>query len=461
MTHLIHLDPVGGVAGDMFIAAMLDAWPEHRDATLAAMRCAGVPDNVRLAVQPFDDGTLTGHRLVVDEAAADLAPFHAASGHGHDHQHGHGHGHGYDHGHDHGHEHGHEHGHSRDHGEMPDDPPGSRSGTAGHHHVHHRHIVALLNRAKLAEGVRARALDIFRLIAEVEARIHGVDVEAVAFHEVGAWDSVADVVGAAFLIEQTGPARWSAASLPMGSGTVRTAHGRLPVPVPATARLLEGMILHHDGLDGERITPTGAAILRHLQPQQGGSRPPMRMARTGYGFGTKRFPGISNVLRVVAGTLEDTAAEAEQVAVLAFEVDDQTPEDLAAGLDRLRAVAGVLDVLQVPAYGKKGRMVMQIQVLARPDGLAGVREACFVETTTLGLRWTLAPRAVLPRRVAGFGGPSAGVRVKVAERPGGRWTAKAESDDLRDAGGHAERQARRRAAEGAALAGTDGGERDG
>jgi uncharacterized protein (DUF111 family) len=178
----------------------------------------------------------------------------------------------------------------------------------------------------------------------------------------------------------------------------------------------------------------------------------MRMLRTGTGFGSRELPGISNVLRILA--LEELQPEvaSEQIAVLSFEVDDQPAEDLALGLDRIRDVEGVVDVLQAPAFGKKGRMTVQVQILAAVDAVERVSGACFTETTTLGLRWHTVHRAVLQRSVETYVGRAGSIHVKAAARPTGVVTGKAELDDVADAsGGFAERTRLRREAEEAVL----------
>jgi hypothetical protein len=308
-------------------------------------------------------------------------------------------------------------------------------------------------RARLATSaldvkVRARAIDIFTHLAQAEARVHGMSVDTVAFHEVGAWDSIADIVAAAFLIEALGTCTWSLGPLPVGSGRVRSAHGMLPVPAPATALLLEGFACFDDGLPGERVTPTGAAILRHLAPAASLGRAPRRLVRSGCGFGSRRFAGLSNVLRVLEFS-DDCAlgTESDQVLAIRFEVDDQTGEDLAVGLDRLRALEGVLDVQQAASFGKRGRLFAAIQVLARPEMSESVTAACFRETTTIGLRLERLERRTLERRAARA---QSGLRVKIAERPGGA-TAKAEIADVLDDDGHRARGALRAAAEAEVL----------
>jgi hypothetical protein len=299
--------------------------------------------------------------------------------------------------------------------------------------------------------VARRAVAIFAVLAEAEGRVHGVPAEDVAFHEVGAWDSIVDIVAAAFLVEALGPCTWSVAPVPIGSGRVRTAHGELPVPPPATALLLEGFPVFDDGRPGERTTPTGAAILRQLAPGRGMPRGTFAMGRVGHGFGTKRFKGISNVLRVACFAPpggEDARIARDEVGVIRFEVDDQAAEDLAVGLERLRATPGVVDVLQAPAFGKKGRMVAQVQVIARAGDVEAVAAACLAETSTLGLRIERAERRILAREATtrddGAGGA---VRVKTATRPDGTRTAKAEMDDVAAAGDHAARTRLRRRVE--------------
>lgn len=382
----IHLDALGGLAGDMFLAALLDARPEVALIAFEAMRAAGLPEAWRVGLRKHDDGRLTGHRMLIE------AP-----------------------------------------GEGPARPTGV-----------FREIRERLVAAPLSTAVRDHAIAIFTHLAEAEAAVHGVSVEEVHFHELADWDSVADIVGAAALIDAFGASSWSTGPLPQGGGRVMTQHGPLPVPAPATARLLAGFSLVDDGIAGERVTPTGAAILRHLGAASRLPPGAWRLEATGIGFGTKQLPGISNVLRVLLYEQAEGARIDEQVAVITCEIDDQSGEELAVGLDHLRACDGVLDVIQVPAFGKKGRLVTQLQLLARPERLDAVIAACFAETTTIGLRWRLEARAVLAREAVTVGD----VGVKIVTRPGGERSAKAEIDQIRAVpGGHAARTERRRAAE--------------
>jgi uncharacterized protein (TIGR00299 family) protein len=314
-----------------------------------------------------------------------------------------------------------------------------------------------LEQAMLDSAVRHHALAIFEHLAEAEGQVHGIAVEDVSFHEVGAWDSIADIVAAAHLVAVLGVSLWTVGPLPLGSGFVMTAHGRLPVPAPASARLLRGFAMVDDGVGGERVTPTGAAILRHLC---GGSpatpRVPRVLGRSGVGFGTRVLPGIPNCVRVL---VFDEAADNKtpahrELGVIEFEVDDQSPEDLATGLERLRAEPDIVDVVQMAAFGKKGRMTAHVRALVRPDGMEDAIVACFRETTTIGLRHHLVAGAMLPRRSTTIDVEGWPVRVKTVDRPDGR-TAKAEADDaLRDKS-HAARFELRRRAERLALEGQD------
>ena len=388
----LYLDPVGGMAGDMFAAAMLDAWPELEPELYAALAAAGLSSLFKVQRHGYKDLVLSGSRFAVTSAQ--------------------------------------EH----------------------HHHRTFREIRALLETATLSAAVQEHALAIFRLLAEAEGQVHGVAVEDVAFHEVGAWDSIADIVVAAWLIDAIDATHWSCAALPMGRGRVPSAHGQLPVPTPATIRLLEGFPLFQDDLDGERITPTGAAILRHLKPSFAPLRWFMRLNRSGIGFGSKTFPGISNILRVLAfDTAKNPFAE-DQVALCQFELDDQAPEDLAVALEHLRALPGVLDVMQAPVFGKKGRMAAHVQVLTQPEALNPVLEQCFTQTSTLGIRWQMVQRAVLARNSAVHEVAGQSVRVKHVRRPNDIVTAKAEMDDLADIkGGFAGREKLRHQAQDGAL----------
>ncbi|TSD87224.1 LarC family nickel insertion protein [Mycobacterium sp. KBS0706] len=393
----LHLDLVGGLAGDMFIAALLDLFPEHEAGLHDSLaRTGGLLAGVTARLVPHNDGVLAGKRFLVERPGG----------------------------------------------------AGARNGDR-HDHVAWRRIREGLEASELKPAVRDHAIAIFRHLAEAEARVHGVPVEAVSFHEVGAWDSIADIVGAAHLIAAARAARWTVGAIPLGSGRVRSAHGPLPVPAPATALLLQGFAVIDDGVGGERVTPTGAAILRHLCGDTVPQAPrPRILGGTGIGFGTRILPGLSNCARVLRFDAAESAPafDTDAVLVVECEIDDQSGEELALALDRLRAHPAVLDVVQAPVFGKKGRMMAQLRLLALPEARDEVLRLCFAETTTIGLRHSVQARAVLPRRMVEVEAGGRTVRVKAVDRPGGR-TAKAEADDVADLDGHKARRARRRAAE--------------
>jgi uncharacterized protein (TIGR00299 family) protein len=383
----IHLDPVGGIAGDMFAAAMLDCHRDWQVPLYEAIRGSGLAPGLDVRALQHNDGCLTGHRFEVTE------PTH------------------------------------------PD----------RHQHCHWRDIRVRLNESELDTGVKQRAIAIFELLAKAEAEVHGSAIDEVAFHEIGAWDSIADVVAAAWLIERSGTATWSCSPLPLGRGRIASAHGRLPVPAPAAALLLEGFPVFDDGVEGERVTPTGAAILQHLNPSFEPRTQPSILLGRGYGFGTKTFPGFSNVLLASLFDPQRSRAADRGVVVCQFEVDDQTPEDLAIGLERLREFAGIFDVTQAPVIGKKGRLAMHIQVLGEISQIDAILDRCLTETTTLGVRWHTVNRAALARDEISHSSNGEQVRVKRAVRPGGMRTRKVEMADLAETpGGHAGREQRRR-----------------
>ncbi len=400
----IHLDPLGGIAGDMFVAALIDLRPDLEPGLQQVLARAPLLEGVTSEVIVHGDGVLAGRRFLVRR--------------------------------DHGHA---EAGHDAVHGDAAHHAP--------HADITWKDIRVALAQAPLDEETRHHALGIFTHLAEAEARVHATSPDAVHFHEVGAWDSIADIVAAGWLIGQLAAARWTIGPLPLGGGRIRTAHGLLPVPAPATALLIEGFRTIDDGISGERVTPTGAAIVRHLCDPQ----PPLPHARrlvgSAHGFGTRALPGISNCLRVLAFEAEAPAARTiDRVVVLECEIDDQTGEDLALAIDRLRALDGVLDVIQAPVFGKKGRLMTHLRVLAAETAEDAAAAAIFGETTTLGLRRSLVERHILERETASVEAGGRALHVKLADRPRGR-TAKVEADDLADVAGARERKSLRRQGE--------------
>jgi hypothetical protein len=373
----VHLDAVGGAAGDMFVAALLDALPGLRPRVFEDL-AAVLPDGVgrpefseglsgAIAVRRFglvgaprdgDDGQAHGTRFVELAARIDAAPLHA--------------------------------------------------------------------------GTAAQSIAILRRLAEAESRMHRVPIDEVHFHEIGDWDSLLDVVAAGSIAAALAGWTWSVSELPRGGGLVRTRHGLLPVPAPATTDLLNGFCWRDDGHAGERVTPTGAAILAHLVAAPAMRLPAgLRLIASGMGAGTRELEGMPNVLRALVHAIDsDTGANDDEVMVLSFDVDDMSGEEIGVAADRLRAAAGVLDVSLGMRVGKKGRPLHDLRLLVVPAELKAVVDLCLGETSTIGLRWHRVQRRRLARGSDAVAVDGVTLRRKQVQRPGGETTLKVESDDL-------------------------------
>jgi pyridinium-3,5-bisthiocarboxylic acid mononucleotide nickel chelatase len=312
------------------------------------------------------------------------------------------HGHHHDHDHSPGQEHGHDHDHDHHHGHAD-----------RHVHVRYADIRRRLIEAPLSEGTRRRALDIFDRIARAEARLHGTTVDAVQFHEVGAIDSIVDVVGTAAALDYLAPASVSCTSVAMGHGTIHCAHGVLPVPAPAALEVLReaGGVMVDGGVARELCTPTGAAILAaavtRWEPAPGG-----RAVGVGWGAGDADLDDRANVLRVVA-LAPAPAAPADEVWQIDANVDDMSPELCAPALDAVLA-AGALDAWWTPITMKKGRPALALSVLATTAKRAAVIAAILRETTTIGVRFAPRERTVLERSLVEVTTPYGAIPIKVA-----------------------------------------------
>jgi uncharacterized protein (TIGR00299 family) protein len=283
----------------------------------------------------------------------------------------------------------------------------------------YREITALIEAAPLTEGVKARSLTTFRLLGEVEARIHGQPLETVHFHELGALDTIVDVVGVAFGLERLGVERVFCSPLPMGWGMIAAGHGRLPNPAPATLELLKGLPVYGTDLPGELVTPTGAVILKAYEAQCEPC-PAMTLARVGYGAGSRDLPGHPNLLRLYLGApLAAAPGRRETVLVLETHLDDMNPEwyePLVAGL----LDAGALDVALAPIQMKKQRPGVRLTVIAPPAGKAGLLDQLFADSTTLGVRIMEVERITARRWPETIDTPYGPLQVKVMEYGGRR-----------------------------------------
>ncbi len=276
----------------------------------------------------------------------------------------------------------------------------------------HRHlsgILKMIRAAQISERAKANAERVFQVLAEAESSVHGVDIEKVHFHEVGAVDSICDIVGICVGLELLSIERIYCSVINTGSGTVDTEHGVLPVPAPATARLLRNKPVYSRGPAMELTTPTGAAVVAALA-EGFGPMPPMRIAAIGYGAGDCDFKEHANVVRVMTGE-PSGASESMTVSVIEANIDDASPQVIAYALERLLD-AGALDALVVPAQMKKGRPGVIVQVIAEPEKREELIALLMRETTTLGVRVHEADRRVQPREVVQIESGHGPVRIK-------------------------------------------------
>lgn len=389
----LHLEPVGGVAGDMFVAAMLDAFPQCAPACMRDLEAADLMQHVSVELQTGKSKGLAVKRLRV----------------------------------------------------YLNESPAKRTGN-------YRDLRQWLTDSALSVAVKSHAQKILEMLADAEACVHGVDIDDVHFHEVADWDSLVDIVAAASVIENCGVNSWSCARLPLGSGLVSTEHGQLPVPAPATSVLLKGLAVWDDGEVGERVTPTGAAIVRYLLTDvQGKLKPDVQkpqglLLAVGSGAGQRELRHRPNLLRCLVMGCDETVADrsqqrvkdplqaqawqqTDQVVLLGFDIDDMTPEELSVSLDHIRRHESVLDASFHLAQGKKGRPVFCINILCVTDQEVSVSDLCFSETTTLGLRIQTVNRRTLKRSLHTVSDEMGEATIKSAQRSS-QTTAKLESDDL-------------------------------
>ncbi len=279
----------------------------------------------------------------------------------------------------------------------------------GHRHL--KDILDLIDQSAAPDGVKQNAAAVFQRLGEAEAKVHGISLAKVHFHEVGAVDSICDIVGACAGFHLLGIDAIYSSPLNVGSGTVNTEHGVLPVPAPATAELLAGKPIYARGPAFELTTPTGAAIAAALS-KDFGPLPPMRIVSTGYGAGDKDFPDQANVLRVLVGESTD-ARESTTVAVLEANIDDSSPQVLGYAMERLLE-AGALDVTLEYVLMKKNRPGTLVRVIAKPEDRETLAQLMFAETSTLGLRIYSAERRVQARRILEVETPHGQVRIKIS-----------------------------------------------
>lgn len=301
--------------------------------------------------------------------------------------------------------------------------------TEEHPHRHLSQIAQIIEAGDLPAAVKSAAIETFRLLGEAEASIHGMDIEHVHYHEVGAVDSIVDIVATQYALYLLGIEEVVSAPLRVGHGTVQAAHGVMPVPAPATAKLLAGKPTYGGDVEGELVTPTGAALVAQ-RVARFGAAPPMTVERIGYGSGTRNLPDRANVLRVFVGISPDVLRYSETITVIEAHVDDMIGELIPPVIEALLA-AGARDAFVTPVLGKKGRPAHLITALCDAERVQASAQAIFGHTTTLGLRIREERRLMLERHMRQAQTPWGTVKVKVGLLEGAQNCAAPEFEDCR------------------------------
>ena len=386
MSRVLYFDCFSGISGDMVLGALIDAGLPLEDLkrALGSLTVAGFDISTKRVLRAGVSAT----KFVAHEHAApstQRGTQHPAPSTQHDHDHDHGHHH---------HDHDHDHHHEPPHRSLPE-------------------IFGLIDRSALSTAGRDRAKALFQRLAEAEAAIHLMPVDEVHLHEVGTLDSIIDIVGAVFALEWCGADRIVSSPLNVGGGMVDSAHGRFPVPAPATVKLLGDAPIYGGVEQKELVTPTGALLVSSYASGFG-PIPAMRVESVGYGAGERDFASTPNVLRVLIGRAADQSA-GERVTVIECEIDDMNPQLFGVAMDRLYA-AGALEVFYVPVQMKKNRPGTLLTVISAPERRAALADIVFKETTTIGLRHYEVDRECLRRELVTVETPVGAVRVKIAWR---------------------------------------------
>ena len=398
---IAYLDCFSGISGDMFLGALLDAGvsPELLEDTVATLNIGA-----RLEISRVLRSGISAIKVdvyVYGEKDLPREVFSEKREHDHHPDHAHEHDSGYKHSHD-------AHTHLHD--------------THSHPHAHGRSLTAIreiIEKAAISPTAKATAIRIFENLAEAEAEIHDTSIDQVHFHEVGAVDAMVDIVCAAVGAESLAVKEWVCSPLNVGGGTVKCAHGTLPIPAPATLKLLRDAPVYSSGPQVELVTPTGAAIVKTLNTRFA-LFPAMTIEKTGYGAGTREFPDHPNLLRITIGEAESAAhlsTSNDRITVLEANLDDLSPQVLAYAMERLLA-EGALDVFSVPVQMKKSRPGALLTVLAKIEDANRLTKTIFAETTTLGVRRREEQRQTLARRWENVNTTWGPVRIKIASMNG-------------------------------------------
>ena len=365
MTRIAYLDCPAGISGDMLLGALLDAgWPEENLRRLIAKLKIG---NVQLKVESISKRGIAATQVNI---------------------------------------------------------------LSNEHHPHRglHDLTKIVTEADLPSTIQERAISALTLLAEAESQVHGVPIDRIHFHEVGAVDTIVDIVGTLMGFADLNIGEVYSSALPWSRGTVKTEHGILPVPPPAVALLLRDVPVIGVDIEGETVTPTGATLARTLA-KSFGTTPSMRVQRVGYGAGQRDWPDRPNVLRLTIGeTSESTGLLSEPLVILSCNIDDMNPQWYEPLMKQL-AEANALDVWLIPVQMKKNRPGTLVEVLCRPEDTSALRDLLLRHTTTLGVRESPVTRYSLPRETQTVQTVYGAVRVKVAKLPDGSTKAAPEHDD--------------------------------
>jgi len=372
----IHLDPMGGISGDMFISAMIDADSSLKK--LAKNIAKNIIKDIKINIKKSSINHISGTKFSVKL----ISKVH-------------------------------------------------------NHHRSFSDIKKIIEESFLEKKVKDTSVNIFDALAKAESEVHGVSIDKVSFHEIGAWDSIIDNIVAAAIINELDSnyeVSWSCSPIPIGKGKIKTDHGLLSIPAPATSILLKNIPVIEDGIEGERTTPTGAAIISILKPFPNiasSNNGTLNIYKQGIGIGNKDLKIIPNVLRVLIfkpskAVIKNT--QNEVISEISFDIDDQSPEDLALSLDLIAKENGVLDIIQNPKLGKKRRVIINVTVISRVEKANKIIELIFNETNTIGLRHNIMGRFILNREISKI----SYFNIKSTKKPSGKIIKKVESKDIKN-----------------------------
>ncbi|WKN43684.1 nickel pincer cofactor biosynthesis protein LarC [Tunicatimonas pelagia] len=394
---VLYIEPFAGLAGDMLLSALCGLCDGY-DEVIGLPEKLNLPDGKVEISTVNKNGIVCKHVKIIDLNEAAQPNGQGATTHSHSHKH--------THSHDQGHSHSHNHSHA---------------------HRHLSHINDIIDKAEISDNARKIAKEIFLIIGKSESKVHDIPLEKIHFHEVSAVDSILDIVGCAVMLDTLNVEKTYSDPVCLGSGTVKTQHGVLPVPAPATADILRGIPTFKGNEPGEKTTPTGAAILQYLNPDF--SVPTSAIKQSAYGPGTKDFT-VANVVRV--SLLASSPIEQAEMYVIETQLDDTSSEILGSDFQQQLLELGASDFYYTPIHMKKGRPGLKISVLTSPPSLEKACEFILEHTPTIGLRYYKVGKQMLSRNALEIETEYGTVKVKESIKPSGRRQRKIEYDSLRE-----------------------------